>query len=425
MSEMESGELSRSPRRQNQASVLHGNARPDGLQASVDRQRQRLCYVLQTYREDSTDCSPHLYRFLEELAKAVDLFVVIERCHGQPRLKGTKHIYCQRWTARILRVLEIGGALLWARLLGYRRVYVRYSQSAMLVAPLLRLLGNKVFYWNCGMMKEFFRPRSLRWEDWRFKLTVEWPLRFSLKAASYVVTGTESMARYYAENFGLDTSRILVIPNDVDVNDFLQGAGTDSQPRAQGPTVLYVGRLDRANGANHLPAMAQSVCRRVPSARFVIVGGGPLSQSLCHEIEVMGLASRVRLVGPVPNREVAQYYAQSDVFVLPAMAEGMPRVLLESMAAGVPFVATAVGGVPDLVTPAQHPWLVPPGAWEAFADRVVDLLEHPEITQALRQEGRRRVQDFSRERVCRLFAERIVGVAPISVPRDPLPVAGA
>ena len=127
----------------------------------------------------------------------------------------------------------------------------------------------------------------------------------------------------------------------------------------------------------------------------------------------------------VPGMDVARYYTQADLFVLPALAEGMPRVLLESMAAGVPFVATAVGGVPDLVTPAQRPWLVSPGEWEAFADRVVELLAHPEIRQALRQEGRRRVQDFSLERVCRLFVERIGGVPPVPVSGDPLSVAGA
>lgn len=425
MSGTETAEPSRSSESQRQVRTLQGNIGPGILRESAGRQRQRLCYVLQTYREDSTDCSPHLFRFLEELAKAVDLFVVIERCHGQPRLKGATRIYCQRWTNRILRVVEIGGVLLWARLRRYRRVYVRYSQSAMLLAPLLRLLGSKVFYWNCGMMKEFFRPWSLRWEDWRFMLMVEWPLRFSLKAASCVVTGTESMAHYYAQNFALDPSRILVIPNDVDVNNFLQGAGTDPQPPAQGPTVLYVGRLDRPNGANQLPAIAEAVCRRVPEARFVIVGDGPLREHIRRELVARQLDARVSLVGPVPNTDVARYYTQADLFVLPALAEGMPRVLLESMAAGVPFVATAVGGVPDLVTPAQRPWLVSPGEWEAFADRVVELLAHPEIRQALRQEGRRRVQDFSLERVCRLFVERIGGVPPVPVSGDPLSVAGA
>ena len=371
-------------------------------------QQGRLCYVLQTYQEDSTDCSPHLYRFLEELAKRVDLFVVIERAHGTPRLRGARRIYCQRWRNRMLRLLEMVAILLWARCLGYRHIFVRYSHLAMFVAPLLRLLRARVYYWNCGMMKEFFRPWSLGWRDCCFKLTVEFPLRFGLRTASYVVTGTEGMARYYVEQFQLDPSRILVVPNDVDVEAFLRRAEGGSRPAETEPTVLYVGRLDRPNGTDRLPAIAEAVCRRVPVARFVIVGDGSLRQTIQREVQARGIGSRVSLVGPVPNSEVARFYAQADVFILPANAEGMPRVLLESMAAGIPFVATAVGGVPDLVTAAQRRWLTEPNDLEGFADRVVELLTHPEIREQLRGEGRRRVQDFSRERICALFLERIL-----------------
>lgn len=395
------------------------------MTSNPGRWRPRLCYVLQTYQEDSTDCGPHLYRFLEELAKFVDLFVVVERCHGQPKLSGAVRTYCQRWRNRSLRLLEIAGVLLWARLLGYRRIYVRYSQSAMIIAPLLRLLGTQVFYWNCGMMKEFFRPWSLRWRDWRFKLAVELPLYFSLKAASYVVTGTEAMARYYVRHFRLDPVRVLVVPNDVDVDEFLQSAEVHRNDPGRGPAVLYVGRLDQANGADRLPSIAESVCRRVPHAQFVIVGDGPLHDSLRRDIDALGIRSRVTLVGPVPNREVARVYGQADVFVLPALAEGMPRVLLECMAAGLPFVATAVGGVPDLATSTQRGWLVHPEDLGGFADRVVALLEHPEIRQSLREEGWRRIGDFSRDRICRLFLERLVGPIPEPGGTDRLEVVGA
>jgi glycosyltransferase involved in cell wall biosynthesis len=391
--------------------ALRGNPlgkEADRVSSEPKRQHGRLCYVLQRYQEDATDCSPHLYRFLEELAKRVDLFVVIERAQGNPRLRGARRIYSQRWRSRALRLLEMVAILLWARCLGYRRVFVRYSHLAMFPAALLRLLGVRVYYWNCGMMKEFFRPWSLAWRDWLFKLTTEFPLRFSLKAASHVVTGTEAMARYYARHFGLAPSRVLVVPNDVDVAGFLQGLGTPALEAERRPVVLYVGRLDRANGADRLPMIAGSVCRLVPAARFVIVGDGSLRQTIEREVQARGIGSRISFIGPVPNTDVARFYAQADVFILPAIAEGMPRVLLESMAAGLPFVATAVGGVNDLVTAAQRQWLTDPNDLEGFADRVVELLTHPEIREQLRNEGRRRVQDFTRERICALFVERIL-----------------
>jgi glycosyltransferase involved in cell wall biosynthesis len=78
------------------------------------------------------------------------------------------------------------------------------------------------------------------------------------------------------------------------------------------------------------------------------------------------------------------------------------------MAAGVPFVATDVGGVPDLATPLQRQWLVGQNDMDGFASRAVELLTHPEIRKQLQEEGWRRVQDFSRERICTLFVERVL-----------------
>jgi hypothetical protein len=86
----------------------------------MNSQQARLCYILQVYQEGSTDCSPHLYRFLEELARRVDLFVVIERTHGTAKLREVQRIYSQRWHNRCLRTIEIIAVLLWARCLGYR-----------------------------------------------------------------------------------------------------------------------------------------------------------------------------------------------------------------------------------------------------------------------------------------------------------------
>jgi glycosyltransferase involved in cell wall biosynthesis len=374
----------------------------------VNSQQARLCYVLQVYQEGSTDCSPHLYRFLEQLARSVDLFVIIEKAYGTPILREARRIYSQRWHSRILRTVEVIAVLLWARCLGYRRFFVRYSQSAMLATPLLRLLGARVYYWNCGMMKTLSRPWAFRWENAKFKLTIELPLWFSLKMASNVVTGTEGMARYYVQHFDLDPSRVLVVPNDVDVAEFLRGADGNPRVATGGPTVLYVGRLDRPNGADRLPAIAEAVCGRLPDARFLIVGDGPLEEQIRQELAARRLQAKVSLVGPVPNTDVARYYAQADLFVLPALAEGMPRVLLESMAAGVPFVATDVGGVPDLATPLQRQWLVGQNDMDGFASRAVELLTHPEIRKQLQEEGWRRVQDFSRERICTLFVERVL-----------------
>jgi glycosyltransferase involved in cell wall biosynthesis len=214
-----------------------------------------------------------------------------------------------------------------------------------------------------------------------------------------LVTGTESLARMYRATFRLHDVR--VVPNEINPARFSAPAEAAARLRAtlglgDGPVVLFVHRLAPRKGAFRLPALGRALAAGAPSAQLVIVGDGPSGPAL-REIFAADpmLAARVRFAGWVPNAQIAAYYAISDVLIMPSEEEGFPRVLLEAMAAGVPFVATDVGGVRDLSSPSQQSCIVPLDDEKGFAERVIALLQDPALRATLREDGLRHVARYA------------------------------
>ena len=110
---------------------------------------------------------------------------------------------------------------------------------------------------------------------------------------------------------------------------------------------------------------------------FVVVGDGPERKNLEFRIQNLGLPRYVQVVGPVPQRDIVPYFRAADIFLLPSEEEGFPHVLLEAMAAGLPYVASDVGGVSEITPPVLQPFLVPPAEVVRFAAKVVSLLAMP------------------------------------------------
>lgn len=146
------------------------------------------------------------------------------------------------------------------------------------------------------------------------------------------------------------------------------------------------------------------VARRVsvqrPEVSFLIVGDGPLRQELEETAERLGLREQVRFAGL--QEDVAPFLAALDLYLMSSQFEGLPLALLEAMAAGVPVVATAVGGIPEVVIDGREGMLVPFGDPADLTREVLALLAEPERRRQLAVAARRRVeQDFSVGRMVR------------------------
>jgi glycosyltransferase involved in cell wall biosynthesis len=164
------------------------------------------------------------------------------------------------------------------------------------------------------------------------------------------------------------------------------------------------GRLLPLKGLVYLLRAIASLRVEFPNLVLEIAGSGPERATLEREAQTLGLSDGVRFLGWV--EELAPVLARWEVFVLPSLEEGFPMAALEAMAAGLPVVASAVGGVPELVEDGRTGYLVPPRDPAALADRLRVLLLDPVQQRAFGAAGQARVRDhFSAERMVTRIAE--------------------
>ena len=198
---------------------------------------------------------------------------------------------------------------------------------------------------------------------------------------------------------GLDPGRVHIIPSGVDLRRFARPL-PDPAPGLPRPRVLFVGRLAAQKG---VATLVEAVPLLGSDATVVLVGDGPQRRALERRARRLA-AGRVRFQGFVPHAEVPAWLASADVLVLPSVYEELGSVLLEGIAAGLPVVASAVGGIPDALGDAGR--LVPPGDPAALAAAVDELLGDPALAAGLGEAARRRAAAFSWERL----TERVLAV---------------
>ena len=181
-----------------------------------------------------------------------------------------------------------------------------------------------------------------------------------------------------------------VVPLGIDVDRFASG-----KPVLDGTVVGNVARLAEQKGQRTLLDAATLVRARRPDVRFAIAGDGELRDELEEQAKQLG--DHVVMLG---NRsDVPDLLASFAVFAYPSRFEGLCLAVLEAQAAGVPVVATPVGGIRETVIDGETGFLVPVGDARALADRILQVLEHPDDARRVAAAARRRVQRFSEERM--------------------------
>jgi glycosyltransferase involved in cell wall biosynthesis len=206
------------------------------------------------------------------------------------------------------------------------------------------------------------RPNSARG-----RLTEE-----ALKRADAVVAVSRHLQGEVV-GMGVGAERVHVVYGGVDTTLFCPGPRDEARRRlgleARGPLILFVGNLVGVKGLDVLLGACGRLHRGGEGFECRIIGQGPLRAALERRIGTMGLQDRVKLLGALPAARLPDWYRAADLFVLPSRSEGVPNVLLESTACGTPFVATRVGGIPEIAG-ADHPGLVPPEDPEALASAI-------------------------------------------------------
>jgi len=223
-----------------------------------------------------------------------------------------------------------------------------------------------------------------------------------------VQTVSDSVRRYAIDTDGLDPRRVVTIHNGVDAS--MPAGSADltrfvlgCQPGA--PIVTMVANVRRVKGIDVFLHAAARVKQRFPGTAFLIAGVfGTNVEHVAYKEEVLrlrntlGLEKEVRFLGA--STQVPQLLAMSDVFALTSRSEGFSNALLEAMVCGVPSVASAVGGNPEVVEDGVNGFLVPPDDPAAAADRIMALLGDPEM--------RRRVGAAARKSVLERFTIEVM-----------------
>ena len=237
------------------------------------------------------------------------------------------------------------------------------------------------------------------------------------RALYALATGVIATSGAVTRRFG-KAGKVRLVPNGIDLARFTPRAPSPSLRAGLGvppssPVVLSIGRFVAEKGHRHLLEAAARI-ERTRAVHWVLVGAGELEEPLRRQARGLGLESQVHFIGW--RDDVPDVLAVGDVFVLPSENEGFGRVVVEAMAMARAVVATAVGGVPEIVRDGETGILVPPAAPAALADAVRSLLDDPARAARLGAAGRARAESrFSLtahvDAVERVYAEVLGGHA--------------
>jgi glycosyltransferase involved in cell wall biosynthesis len=231
--------------------------------------------------------------------------------------------------------------------------------------------------------------------------------RMAYRAADILVANASAVALDVTRREAVDPGRIRIIRNGVDPAKPLTVAARVAVRRRWNATddeivIGCVSNYKSGKGLELLLSVAAIVCRECPVARFVLIGEGPLRGRLAEGVADHGVVGRVVLHGAEPDaREIL---SALDIYVQPSDSEGLPNVVLEAAAAGLPIVATDAGGSREIVEDGTSGLIVPVGDALALARGLIQLAEDRAARDAMGQAARAKVaREFTNDRFVREF----------------------
>jgi glycosyltransferase involved in cell wall biosynthesis len=251
-----------------------------------------------------------------------------------------------------------------------------FWRKALFILPAHALGIPYVLHMHGGDFERFFRERcGPRAQDL---------VRYLYSRAGVVIALTEGWK--HAIERAIPDANVIVIPNPVELPRTAADVATNA------PRVAYLGVIKDAKGTFDLLEAWTEVVRAFPEARLVVAGSGEV-EKLHYKACERGVLETIDTPGWVGGTEKAALLLQASVFVLPSHFEALPMALLEAMAAGLPVVATRVGGIPDVVSDGRDGLLIEPRDTAALAGEIETLLADPVRRATLGRAARRRIAE--------------------------------
>ena len=275
--------------------------------------------------------------------------------------------------------------------------------------------GDKMFWgrlaaWRAGVPVVASALHSTGWPDGIGRLN-----RRLTRITDAFIGVAPSHGQHLVEREAFPADKVYVIPNGVDIERFRPKSGAAHRLREQlgipttAPVLGIVAALRPEKNHELLLRAAQDVLAARPDAQTVIVGDGPERGRLEQLAAELGISRSVHFLGTRPD--VHEVLSMLDVFVLTSHIEANPVSILEAMATAKPVIATRVGSIPDTVSEGTTGYLVTPGDAFQLANRIISLIDNPDLACRMGQAGRDRVvQHWSLEAMVSGYEELITGI---------------
>lgn len=220
-----------------------------------------------------------------------------------------------------------------------------------------------------------------------------------LRHAERIIAVSDSVRQdVIRSNWGIDPERVVTVRNCIDLKsiDSIKISKSDARLKLGiGDNEFVfgtVGRLAHTKGQIYLIDAFSQIAQKVPHAKLVIIGDGPLNGDLKQQVAGLGISHKVLFTGY--RNDVLELLRGFDVFILPSLAEGLSIALLEAMASKLPVVASRVGGIPEVFGQSECGKLVPPKDASVLASAMLEMssLEY-KTKKYLGENGRKRIEE--------------------------------
>jgi len=316
----------------------------------------KVLFIFPSFSRDEATHYPYWHRLIEEAGKKIEAVVLFESGRDKPKLKNVRQTVVQKVMFKPFNLVERFWLVLKFVKKGYKKIYIHYSYWSVFLSKFVSFFTQvKIFYWNCEKYEK--NPNNFL-----LSLTLSW--------CDALVTGHKSIADSYRKIFGLKNKPIKIVPNWIENKKL---PATSFQLPATKKNILFVHHLSPRKGSRELPEIISKTLKGSPKVHFHIIGDGPDANWLKQKTR--GFKNNITFYGSLSLEKVVSFYKPADIFIMPSCSEGFPRVILEAMIYKIPFIATKVGCVAEIVPKMQKQFLVPPKKPALFAQKIKELIE--------------------------------------------------
>jgi N-acetyl-alpha-D-glucosaminyl L-malate synthase BshA len=235
-----------------------------------------------------------------------------------------------------------------------------------------KIMGKPVFITAHGMDVNNFEEKTF------FKLLIQ----FSLNNCNKAIAVSKNLALKMI-SFGVDEDNILILRNAIDTDRFKpinnQKIRKIYNINNNDILILFVGYLDTFKGIFELINAFDKIQQDNKNVKLMIVGTGPKKHELKDKITKMNLKNSIIFTGKLRPDEMHDYYQAADIFTLPSYTEGLPLVVLEAMACGLPVVVSNVGGIPEVINEGENGFLISPKNEEILTKKLIILVKNTQL----------------------------------------------